>query len=200
MRRSAGPVSILLGGLMMMALVLSRLVYNIEYWMSDMQPGQGFDCTAERMEAVWAASKPPVTDLEFDAAGCPAFTSIPETFYWAITTITTVGYGDLTPKTGLGRFVAMVTMFFGILLLALPVIVVGGKFQEVHGEYEAEQVKCIGMKSGIDFVLNQVDEVWSGTQASIDATEATCNACMGKARSVVSMLRTMSSAESFQDG
>merc|ERR1719253_2337345 len=196
MRRSAGPVSILLGGLMMMALVLSRLVYNIEYWMSDMQPGQGFDCTAERMEAVWAASKPPVTDLEFDAAGCPAFTSIPETFYWAITTMTTVGYGDLTPKTGFGRFVAMATMFCGILLLALPVIVVGGKFQEVHGEYEARQVGGgTGPKTGVDFLLNQVDEVWDVTKANIDATEATCNACMGKARSVVTMLRNMAEVE-----
>src|SRR6201999_220882 len=39
-----------------------------------------------------------------------AFHTMPGAMYWAITTLTTVGYGDVTPTTGLGRFIAGVTM------------------------------------------------------------------------------------------
>lgn len=48
------------------------------------------------------------------------FTSIPTSVYWAISTITTVGYGDLTPKTDLGRFIASVIMLMGWGTLAVP--------------------------------------------------------------------------------
>ena len=48
------------------------------------------------------------------------FTSIPTSVYWAITTITTVGYGDITPKTDLGRFIASVIMLMGWGTLAVP--------------------------------------------------------------------------------
>lgn len=48
------------------------------------------------------------------------FTSIPTAIYWAITTITTVGYGDLTPKTDLGRFIASAVMLMGWGALAVP--------------------------------------------------------------------------------
>jgi voltage-gated potassium channel len=40
--------------------------------------------------------------------------------YWAITTITTVGFGDITPKTKLGRFIASLMMLFGWRTLAVP--------------------------------------------------------------------------------
>jgi len=48
------------------------------------------------------------------------FTSIPTSVYWAITTITTVGFGDITPKTDLGRFIASVIMLMGWGTLAVP--------------------------------------------------------------------------------
>jgi voltage-gated potassium channel len=48
------------------------------------------------------------------------FTSIPIAIYWAITTVTTVGFGDITPKTDLGRFVASVMMLLGWGTLAVP--------------------------------------------------------------------------------
>jgi voltage-gated potassium channel len=48
------------------------------------------------------------------------FTSIPTSIYWAITTITTVGFGDITPKTDLGRFVASLMMLLGWGTLAVP--------------------------------------------------------------------------------
>lgn len=48
------------------------------------------------------------------------FVSIPTGVYWAITTMTTVGFGDITPKTDLGRFIASVMMLLGWGTLAVP--------------------------------------------------------------------------------
>lgn len=48
------------------------------------------------------------------------FTSIPTSVYWAITTMTTVGYGDITPKTDMGRLIASMMMLLGWGTLAVP--------------------------------------------------------------------------------
>jgi voltage-gated potassium channel len=48
------------------------------------------------------------------------FTSIPTSVYWAITTMTTVGFGDITPKTDLGRLIASMMMLLGWGTLAVP--------------------------------------------------------------------------------
>ncbi len=48
------------------------------------------------------------------------FTSIPTSIYWAITTMTTVGFGDITPKTDPGRFIASLVMLLGWGTLAVP--------------------------------------------------------------------------------
>lgn len=48
------------------------------------------------------------------------FTSIPVGIYWAITTMTTVGFGDITPKTDLGRFISSIMMLMGWGTLAVP--------------------------------------------------------------------------------
>ncbi len=48
------------------------------------------------------------------------YTSIPTSIYWAITTMTTVGFGDITPKTDLGRAIASLMMLLGWGVLAVP--------------------------------------------------------------------------------
>lgn len=48
------------------------------------------------------------------------FNSIPESIYWAIVTITTVGYGDVSPATPLGRFIASMLMITGYGIIAVP--------------------------------------------------------------------------------
>ena len=56
------------------------------------------------------------------------FSSVPVSVYWAITTMTTVGFGDLTPKTDLGRLVASVMMLLGWGTLAVPTGIVSAEF------------------------------------------------------------------------
>ncbi len=48
------------------------------------------------------------------------FTSIPESIYWAIVTMTTVGYGDIAPQTVLGKFLASAVMIIGYGIIAVP--------------------------------------------------------------------------------
>lgn len=61
------------------------------------------------------------------------FGSVPQAAYWAMTTLTTVGYGDVTPVTAFGKLWSMVTMLFGLCILALPVAIISSGFaQEVN--------------------------------------------------------------------
>ncbi len=48
------------------------------------------------------------------------FTSIPRSVYWAIVTLTTVGYGDIAPVTPLGQFIAAIIMIMGYAIIAVP--------------------------------------------------------------------------------
>jgi len=48
------------------------------------------------------------------------FTSIPRSIYWSIVTLTTVGYGDISPKTNLGQVIASVIMILGYGIIAVP--------------------------------------------------------------------------------
>ncbi len=58
------------------------------------------------------------------------FSSIPASAWWAAQTLTTVGYGDLTPSSPLGQLVAIVTMFLGIATFAIPIAIIGAGFME----------------------------------------------------------------------
>jgi len=59
------------------------------------------------------------------------FTSIPKGVYWAIVTLTTVGYGDLTPQTNLGRVLASIIMIMGYGIIAVPTGIVTAEFMLV---------------------------------------------------------------------
>lgn len=50
----------------------------------------------------------------------PGFESIPNSIYWAVVTITTVGYGDVSPITSLGKFVSVIVMICGYAIIAVP--------------------------------------------------------------------------------
>jgi len=61
------------------------------------------------------------------------FGTIPDAMWWAIVTLGTIGYGDVVPVTLIGRVVAAVTIFFGLIMVALPIGIVATAFaDEVH--------------------------------------------------------------------
>lgn len=60
------------------------------------------------------------------------FSSIPQSIYWAVTTMTTVGYGDVAPDTGLGRGLAAVIMIMGYGIIAVPTGIVTLELNEAH--------------------------------------------------------------------
>lgn len=63
------------------------------------------------------------------------FGSVPEAMWWAITTLTTVGYGDVVPVTNLGRVVGAITMVSGLMMLALPIAIIASSFSEVISKH-----------------------------------------------------------------
>ena len=59
------------------------------------------------------------------------FGSIPEAMWWAVVTLTTIGYGDVVPVTGIGRMIASFTIIGGLIMIALPVGIVANAFSEM---------------------------------------------------------------------
>ena len=66
------------------------------------------------------------------------FCTITNTFWWAVVTMTTVGYGDCYPITSGGKTVAVITMLSGVLILALPITVIGSNFAKMVEMFEED--------------------------------------------------------------
>ncbi|CAM9633746.1 unnamed protein product [Lampetra fluviatilis] len=63
-------------------------------------------------------------------SSCPGtgFTSVPSAWWWATTSMTTVGYGDVRPDTTAGKLAAFACILSGLLVLALPIAIINDKF------------------------------------------------------------------------
>ncbi|MEM7550807.1 MAG: ion transporter [Bacteroidota bacterium] len=70
------------------------------------------------------------------------FTSIPRSIYWAIVTLTTVGYGDITPSTFLGQFVASIIMIMGYAIIAVPTGIVTSELAKENRLRNTECKNC----------------------------------------------------------
>ncbi len=76
------------------------------------------------------------------------FTSIPKCVYWAITTITTVGYGDMVPITTAGRIVANILMLIGFAIIAVPTGIITTEMAIAIKMRETKQNICKQCKKG----------------------------------------------------
>lgn len=81
--------------------------------------------------------------IEGEANG---FTSIPRSVYWAIVTLTTVGYGDISPQTNLGQALSACIMIIGYSIIAVPTGIITAEL----GRSGARGPKCICSRCGHD--------------------------------------------------
>ena len=79
--------------------------------------------------------------VEGNVKGTP-FTDIPTSIYWAVVTMTTVGYGDIAPVTPVGRFLSAIVMLMGYTILAVPTGIVSAQFVHDQGQAVPARRKC----------------------------------------------------------
>ena len=80
--------------------------------------------------------------IEGEASG---FTSIPRSIYWAIVTITTVGYGDISPQTLLGQAIASLAMIVGYATIAVPSVIISAEYTSIN--HKMNSMVCPGCSS-----------------------------------------------------
>ncbi|GAB0155931.1 ion transporter [Chryseobacterium sp. Alg-005] len=74
--------------------------------------------------------------------GRPGFESIPQSIYWAVVTVTTVGYGDVSPITPLGKFFAVILMLAGYSIIAVPTGIVTAEMRNKRQNLEKICHRC----------------------------------------------------------
>lgn len=77
--------------------------------------------------------------IESDESG---FTSIPKSIYWCIVTLTTVGYGDISPTTSLGQMIASFVMILGYGIIAVPTGIVTAEYSQVSRSLSKKMEDC----------------------------------------------------------
>ncbi len=82
--------------------------------------------------------------------GTNGFTSIPRSVYWAIVTLTTVGYGDVAPQTDLGRAFASLVMILGYGIIAVPTGIVSVELARAEAGAVSTQVCPVCIAEGHD--------------------------------------------------
>jgi hypothetical protein len=102
---------------------------------------------------------------------CSPFQSIPQSFWWGIATLTTVGYGDVYPITVAGRVVAAFAMVTGILCVALPTTVLGVQFSEAYADLKA-QMEMDNLRDATDHNPSVFDLKRSKDPSTVKAANA----------------------------
>lgn len=92
----------------------------------------------------------------------PGFSSIPTSIYWATVTITTVGYGDISPITPLGKFISTIMMLIGYGIIAVPTGIFASEMLARHGKGQSTEVCPACGREGHD--LNAVYCKWCGAR------------------------------------
>lgn len=74
--------------------------------------------------------------------GRPGFETIPQSIYWAVVTVTTVGYGDVSPITPMGKFFAVILMLAGYSIIAVPTGIVTAEMRNKRQNLEKICERC----------------------------------------------------------
>ncbi|XP_013997795.1 potassium voltage-gated channel subfamily G member 2 [Salmo salar] len=120
------------------------------------------------------------------------FTSIPGTYWWAVISMTTVGYGDMVPRSIPGQVVALSSILSGILLMAFPVTSIFHTFSRAYLELKEEQNRTLRQKPDFqDSTKSQNSEDSAETDSYHGITEAAASALRKKSIAIASQRRAM---------
>ncbi|KAJ7985488.1 hypothetical protein DPEC_G00352550 [Dallia pectoralis] len=121
--------------------------------------------------------------LEHDIPGT-TFSSVPCAWWWATTSMTTVGYGDVRPDTTLGKVLACVCILSGILLLALPIAIINNRFAACYFTLKIKEAALRQREALKRLAWGSLGDVAAGTGEG-----GRVNLRDAYARSVMEMLR-----------
>ncbi|XP_078720102.1 voltage-gated potassium channel regulatory subunit KCNG2-like [Lampetra fluviatilis] len=96
------------------------------------------------------------------------FTSIPACYWWAIISMTTVGYGDMVPRSVAGQVVALSSILSGILLMAFPVTSIFHTFSRSYVELRESQLRSLHQRPPDSALLR---DSWAASPASESSVE-----------------------------
>ena len=97
---------------------------------------------------IWSVStaSPPHSSIRIIIEGPErGFTSIPTGIYWAVVTITTLGFGDITPATGLGRLMTSLLVLTGYAIIAVPTGIVTSELSKLRGDDSSDACPSCGV-------------------------------------------------------
>ena len=134
LKNSLEPLLLLLASSALIVLIYGSVIFNLEHgtyqWRCDW--GSGFDNSVEGPCRGGYLR----TNTVDSAIEVSPFHSTLSGMYWAIITITTVGYGDFYPTSSEGRCMAVLCAFTGLILLAMPISILGNNFSIEYRSYK----------------------------------------------------------------
>lgn len=133
----------------------------------------------------WYMTYDPYADYTWEAGcatpelpQCRIKSAMPDIFtagYFAMSSMTTTGYGDLVPYTPLGRLAACIVMLCGLLLLALPITVISGNFAQEYASQEYLKILALEEEEANACALQQLKFSSVGSSSAATATVSRTN-------------------------
>ena len=111
------------------------------------------------------------------AAENSQMTTLLDALWWCVATVTTVGYGDVVPVTSIGRIVALVYMFFGIILISTTLAVISNTFYKKRFEKGETEKKKQDTNYLRNLVISKLED--------IERKQAECIETVDRLRSLI---------------